>query len=141
MKLVEKFFAKGHENVVGIHPMTFEITKDPHLTRRGDCVIAVNATKAPLDFSDEFKNLCRQENTRISIMLEADSIVDLIRGSGNPGLKFADQSDMVGRKSSYVSDRTVMVRADKAAKDLKRPLIKSLKSPGTTLTIHLVAEL
>lgn len=140
MKLVEEFFAQGHQNVLGTHSMTFEITKDSHLTRRGDCVIAVNATKAPADFSSEFKNLCRHEETQITIMLEAAGMIDIVRGSGSPGLKFADPNEMVGRKSSFVSDRTIMVQADKAARDLKRSLINSLKSPKTKLTIRLTAQ-
>jgi hypothetical protein len=120
--------------------MTFEITKDPNLTRRGNCVIAVNATKAPVDFSTEFKDLCRREETQITIMLEAAGVIDIIRGSGSSGLRLSDPNEMVGRKSSFVSDRTIMVRADKAAKDLKRSLINALMSPQTRLKIRLTAQ-
>ena len=140
MKLVEEFFAQGHQNVLGTHSMTFEITKDAHLTRRGDCVIGVNATKAPVDFSYEFKNLCRNGKTQITITLEVGGVIDLIRGYGSPDLRFADRNEMVGRKSSFVSDRTIMVRADKAAKDLNRALIHTLISPETRLAVRLVAE-
>jgi hypothetical protein len=47
---------------------------------------------------------------------------------------------MVGRKSSYPSDRTIMIRVDKAACDLDRRLIDALKSPNARLTVHLIAE-
>jgi len=120
--------------------MTFEITKEPNLTRRGDCVIAVNATKAPSDFSSEFKELCRREETQIIMVLEAAGITDQIRGSGSSGLRFIDRNEMVGRKSSFVSDRTILIHADKAAKDLKRSLISALTSPRTRLIIRMSAE-
>ena len=121
--------------------MTFEVTKDPHLTKRGDCVIAVNATKAPAEFSPEFKATCRKAGSQIKVILEAEGVVDLIRGWGSPCLTFADRNEMVGRKSTFVSDRTIMVRADKAAIDLKRSLIQVLMSPTTRLKIRLIAEL
>jgi hypothetical protein len=140
LKAVEELFAHGHQNVLGTHSMTFEITKASHLTRRGDCVIAVNATKAPVDFSSEFKDLCRREKTQITITLEAADMIDIIRGSGSSDLRFADHNEMVGRKSSFVSDRTILIRADKAARDLKRGLIKALMSPQTKLTIRLTAQ-
>ena len=42
VKLVEELFAQGHPNILGTHRMTFEITKEHELSRRGDCIIAVN---------------------------------------------------------------------------------------------------
>jgi hypothetical protein len=138
---VEEFYAQGHPNVLGTHSMTFEITRDTHLSKRGDCVIAVNATKAPADLSIEFQNLCKQEKSRITITLEAAGIVDMIQGVGNPRLTFYDRSEMVGRKSSFISDRTIMVGANKAAAGLKRSLVEVLKSPTTKLVIRLVAEI
>ncbi|MFX0070300.1 MAG: DUF371 domain-containing protein, partial [Candidatus Hermodarchaeota archaeon] len=38
---------------------TLEITKDAHLTDRGDCIVAVKADKACLDLSKEFKEAAR----------------------------------------------------------------------------------
>jgi len=120
--------------------MTFEITKDKHLTRRGDCVIAVNATKAPVDLSAEFKNLCRHENSRITMRLEVNGVTDLIQGWGSPKLALTHSSEMVGRKSSFISDRTVMIAANKAAVDIKRNLVEALRSPNTRLLIQFVVE-
>jgi len=140
LKIIEEVIAYGHQNILGTHSMTFEITKGSNLTRRGDCVIAVNATRAPSDFSVDFKNLCRREETQITILLEAESITDLIQGSGSPGLSFSDRNEMVGRKSSFISDRTIMVHADKAAKDIKRSLINALASPRTRLKVRISAE-
>jgi len=120
--------------------MTFEITKDHDLTRRGDCIIAVNANKAPKDLSIEFKKACKRDGSKITMKLEAGGVVDFIEGLGSPNLSFAHPTEMVGRKSLYVSDRTIMVRANKAAWDLDRRLIEALKSPKSTLTVLLTAQ-
>ncbi len=120
--------------------MTFEITREPELSRRGDCVIAVNATKGPREMSPQFKKACTREGCRIVVELEVEGLFDVIRGEGCPELSFTHPTEMVGRKSSYTSDRTIMVRADKAACDLDRRLIKALKSPETRLIVHIIAE-
>ncbi|MEM3095074.1 MAG: DUF371 domain-containing protein, partial [Nitrososphaera sp.] len=39
----------GHPNVQSLHGKTVEITKDEHLTLRGDCIIGVRASKACAD--------------------------------------------------------------------------------------------
>jgi hypothetical protein len=140
MQLVEELFAQGNSNILGTHATTFEITKDHELTKRGDCVIAVKATKAPIDLSPEFKRACRQQGARITIRLEAVGLIDVVQGSGSPNLSFTHPNEMVGRKSSYVSDRTLMIKADKAACDLDRRLVKALTSPKTVLTAYLTVK-
>jgi hypothetical protein len=140
MRLVEELFAQGHPNVLGTHRMTFEITKDHTLSKRGDCIVGVNANKGPNDFSSEFKKACRREGARMVVRLEASGLVETIHGSGSRNLSFAHLNEMVGRKSSYTSDRTIMIRADKAASDLNRQLIQALKSPETRLTVQIHVE-
>ena len=41
----------GHKNVLSLHKKTVEITKEPHLTVNGDCIIGVNAGIACVDLS------------------------------------------------------------------------------------------
>ena len=141
MRVVEELEARGHLNVLATHPMTFEITKDHELTRRGDCVIAVGATRGLPDFSATFKRLCRNERTRIILELEAAGIVESIHGRGSPALQLNHLRDIVGRKSTYVSDRTIMIRANKAASDISRSLVRKLKSSDTEVQVRIVAEL
>jgi hypothetical protein len=126
--------------VIAKHQTTFEITKHGDLTRRGDCVLAVRASKGPADLSSKFKNLCKEEAARIIVELRAAGIVESVQGSGSSGLTLAHSSEFVGRKSTYVSDRTLMIRADKAASDINRELIRALRSQHTRLEIRLVAE-
>ena len=141
MKIVEELFAQGHPNVLAEHPTTFEITKESNLSRRGDCVIGVNASIGPRDLSNEFRNLCRHSESRILVELEAKGIAESIGGRGAPKLTLKHPSDMVGRKSSFVSDRTIMIGADRAARDLDRDLIKALTYSETMLRVRITVEL
>jgi hypothetical protein len=120
--------------------MTFEITKDEHLTRRGDCVIAVQATKGLGELSPELRNLCRRDDARIIVELRGAGIYDSIEGRGSADLSLSHSSEIVGRKSAYVSDRTLMVGANKAASDIDRELVCALRSPDTRLDVRIIAE-
>ena len=141
MRIVQSFEARGHANVIARHPTTFEITRHAQLTRRGDCVLAVQATKGLADFSTEFRDMCRRDETRIIVQLKAAGIVESIEGKGSDKLTLTHPAEMVGRRSSYVSDRTIMIRADRAACDINRDLVHELQSPSTTLHVRVIAEL
>ena len=141
MRLVEELSAWGHQNVLGMHGMTFEITRDHDLSRRGDCVIGVSASKGPKDLSFDFRRACGRGDARISVRLEALRLVDVIHGSGSEHLDFGHPTEMVGRKSSFTSGRTIMVKADKAACDIDRRLIEALKSTMTKLNVRLTVEI
>lgn len=121
--------------------MTFEITRDLVLSKRGNCVIAVNATKGPREMSIDFKRACMRKGTRITMNLEVSGLFETIRGEGSAELNFTHPTEMVGRKSGYPSDRTIMIRADKAACDLDRRLLEALKSPKARLIVEIVAEI
>jgi hypothetical protein len=141
LRIVEGLFARGHPNILAEHSTTFEITKDAELTRRGECIIAVRATKGLMDFSAGFRRLCKNDETRVFVELKAAGIHETIHGRGNHLLSLTHPSEIVGRKSTYVSNRTLMIKADKAACDLSRELIESLKSPRTVLHVRIIAEL
>ena len=141
MRSVEELYAQGHPNVLAKHPTTYEITKEKALTRRGDCVIGVNANKGPLDFSAQFIDLAKNDESRIRVQLQAAGIVELIEGKGSARLTFKHPSESVGRKSSFASSRTIMVEADRAARDLNRELIDALTRYETKLWVRITVEL
>jgi hypothetical protein len=141
MKIVEELRAQGHRNLLAKHPTTFEITKDNELTRRGDCVIGVNATKGLRDMSADFKKLCGNDQARIAVELRVGAMVEMIEGEGSQRLVLDHPTEMVGRRSSYVSDRTFMIHADRAACDLDRAMVSALRSPDTKLLVRLVASI
>jgi len=141
LKVTEVLFAAGHPNIIGKHRTTFEITRDNELTKRGDCVIAVRATRGLNDLSAQFKNLCRNENAIITVELQAGEIEESIEGMGSPRLTLSHMSEIVGRRSTYTSERTLMIRADKAACDISRDLINALKSPAARVRVEMTVEL
>jgi len=134
------FSARGHENVQSTHRTTFEVTKEEGLSNRGDCILAVEATKAAADLQVEFKEAARKEGARITITIEADELKETVQAKGSPQLQFTHQTDLVVRKSSYVCGRTLAIDADKAAIDFSRELVKKLKNPKQTVKVTLTVE-
>ena len=140
MEIREVIFARGHENVLAAHKTTFEITKEALLSEKGDCIIAVSADKALADLSFKFKDWLKRENAKISILIEADNLKEAVNAFGSPKLILSHPTDMVVRKSSYVCDRTLAVKADKAACDLSRKLVEKLRNPEQKVKITLTVK-
>lgn len=136
-ELREIILAKGHRNVLAIHPTTLELTKSDELSRRGDCIIAVSANKAMRDLSAEFKEKLRRENVRLAILIEAGGIAETVNAYGTTRLTLVHPTEMVVRKSSYVCARTLAVKADKAAADLSREIVQKLKDPAQRVKVTL----
>ncbi len=134
MKILDKIYAYGHQNVLGTHKTTIEITKNPNLTVKGDCIVAVNATKACNDLNLDLKDIIKNGGKFI-ITFEVDDVKDSFEGLGNIRLSLLDKEDMVFRKSDFICDRTVLINCTKAAKDLNRDLIERLSIPGKKLSI------
>lgn len=140
MKIVEVINAFGHENILSTHKTTFEITKETHLTKRGNCIIAVKATIGATDLSKEFKRAARKENAKMTITIEADAVKEVIKAQGSPHLLFTHPTDLVIRKSDYVCRRTLAVKADKASCDFSRQLIEKLRDSSQRVRITLIVD-
>lgn len=132
----ETVHARGHEAVQATHASTFEVTCDEYLTPAGDCILAVGANRSPADFDPSFVTACRDASASISLTLKAGEFGDTVTGRGHPDLTFASQRSLVGRTSTYVDDRTVLVAADKAATDIDRALVDALAG-GTELRVSI----
>lgn len=130
--------AYGHCNIQAVHPSTLMFTKEKHLSKAGDCIIAVAADKAVADLSSEFKDKLKKPNAKLTITIEAGGLIQQINASGSPALVLANPTDMVIRKSSYTSDRTLAICADKSSNDLPREFIEKLKSPEQKVKITLI---
>jgi len=116
------------------------ITREPRLTTRGDCIVAVAAEMGASDLDSTMKAAMRSRDAKIKLVLEAGGIVFEISGKGDPRLTLTHMNDMVARKSNYICDRTVMVRADKAACDIPPALVRLLKEPERAVNLELVVE-
>ena len=133
--LTEKIKARGHPNVTAKHPHTLEITQEDYLTKKGDCIIGILADKSLPDLSEEFKDKLKK-GSKVKIILQCDDVTDQVIAYGHPKLTFQHPHDMVIRKSNFICDRTLAVKADKSARELKRELIEKLKQ-GKELKVEL----
>lgn len=140
MKTTQIIDAYGHENIRATHETTFEITKELTLTKRGDCVIAVGATKGAKDLDSEFKKAMKRQDAQITITIEASKIREVVKARGSTQLLFTHPTDMVVRKSNYVCDRTMAIKANKAARDISRKLIQKMQNPDQKIKITLTVE-
>lgn len=132
------FRAAGHENILGKHRTTLEITTESNLTKRGTCVVGVRASQTLRDLDDEIRALAQKSHTRISLKMIVGDQTEEVHGHGHPGLTYTDETSMVVRRSSYHCGRTVFVEADKAASDLDRQFIRRLRDPRAVVECELL---
>ena len=138
--------ARGHEHVAAEHGSTFEVTTDDWLTPAGDCIVGVDADRAPAAFGTEFVAACRSRTATVEATVVAEAgrrrVEETVVGRGDPDLTFDSDRGLVARTSTYVDDRTVLVDADRAAADLDRDLVALLtRAEGdASLTLTLRVE-
>ena len=131
--------ARGHEHVTGEHASTLEVTTDDYLTPAGDCILGIEADRAPAAFDREFVAACADADATITLTLEADGRTETVTGRGHPDIELTNERGFVARTSTYVDDRTILVDADKAAGDVDRNLVDALAA-GAELTATLRVE-
>jgi hypothetical protein len=130
----------GHPNVQSFHERTVEITKDEHLTLKGDCIIGVRASKACADLDLAIKKRLMENDSRIKIEIIVGDDVYAITGSGDERLTLQNKHDIVIRKTNFVCPRTLSVRCDKASSDIPRKMIEALKNPETKGIFRITVE-
>jgi hypothetical protein len=140
LKIVEEFSARGHANITATHTATLEFTKESLLTKNGNCIVAVEATKGLKDLSDTFRRSCRHDDAQISVEISSSGVMETIRGRGSHLLTLSHPHEMVIRKSAYVTDRTLMIGSNAAAADLSRSLIHAITSSSAIIHIRLTSE-
>ena len=133
----ENIVASGHENILAIHPSTLMFTREKHLSKTGDCVVGVAADKALADLNPAFKDALRKPDAKLTIIIETDGLTEQINASGSPKLILTHPTDIVIRKSDYICNRTLAIRADKSANDLPRELVEKLNNPKQKVNITL----
>ena len=137
-----RFKAYGHENVIGEHTTTVEITTEDFLTKQGSCIVGVQATQKLSDLSSEIRELVSHETTKIVLLMEVKGIREQVTGTGGNDLTYTDSTSMVARTSSFQCGRTLMVNADKAASNLSREFISLLTKTGIEMNceLHFIPE-
>ncbi|MEM2970895.1 MAG: DUF371 domain-containing protein [Candidatus Bathyarchaeia archaeon] len=140
MKVREVITAYGHKNIQATHKTTFEITREPQLSKKGDCIIAVSADKALADLNVKFKDCLRRENAEITVIIEAGGLTEFVKAFGSPQLILTHPMDIVVRKSVYICSRTLAIKADKSAFDLSRILVEKLRNPMQKVMVTLTVR-
>lgn len=130
-KAVDRVAFRGHPMVRSLHPTTIEVTTEEHLTARGDCIVGVAAEKGCAGLSEEVRSALRVDGTPVAVRIVVGERTFSVRASGDSRLELTHLHDIVLRKSDFVSDRTLAIGADAAAKDIPREMVDALKDPGT----------
>ncbi len=139
--MFEKIVGWGHQNITARNKSTFEITKESSLTKKGDCIIAVNASKGASELNLDFKQLAKQKDAKISVTIEVDGLIETAIGLGGPVLTFTHPSDLVARMSDFHCGRTFMIKSNKAAIDFSTEFITKIQSPNQKILITLITEI
>jgi len=124
MKLVIK--AKGNKLIKATHKSTLEITKDNFLTKRGDCIIGINANYSVKDLPEDLKDHLLNEG-KIKVVIKVDDLIDDVIAYGSKNLLLKNDRSIVIRKSNYIDDRTLAINSNKSAIDIDRKLIEELR--------------
>jgi hypothetical protein len=140
LKAVEELTAYGHRNIRGTHQTTLEVTKADQVTTKGDCIIAVRASKATGDLDHSLKDLLRKTGSKVTLSIEMDGLREETKGFGDPRLQLTSREEIVCRKSTFTCGRTLMVKANKAAADMDRRIIEALRSPRSKVCITISVE-
>jgi Uncharacterized protein conserved in archaea len=120
------FTARGHVNITATNKRTLEITKDPYVTSRGDCIVACCAEKAAGELRRDVLQALASRGV-VVVVIEAGDIQDVVTGE-TPGVVPTSGWRIVVRRSRYIDSSTVAISADKAAADLNKALVARLKS-------------
>lgn len=134
---LERVEAKGHAAISATHPSTLELTKEPYVSSRGDCIVGVEANKACTELSEKLKQHLLAGG-RIKVVFQANGVKDELLAQGSPQLSLSSTTSIVIRKSKHVDERTLAIESNKAAAQLKRELIAKLKE-GVKLVVQFYA--
>jgi hypothetical protein len=132
------FLARGNPRITAEHRTTIEITREGIRSYAGDCIVATGAEVGLAGLPEALKNAAREKGAPMSLILEVGGRREVVRGEGDPSLTFLNEEEMVVRKSGYTCGRTLMIRSDKAAKDLDRRLVDLLRGKGCTVKVTVV---
>jgi len=138
--LEEEITFYGHKNILSLHPRTIEVTKDPNLTKNGDCIIGVSANKACDDLNISVKKKLRTNDTFVKMKIIVDQVEFELAGIGNTDLSISHKHDIVLRKSNYADSRTLAISCDKSAIDIPRDLVKMLTNSDTKGILRVTVE-
>ena len=129
---------RGHENILARHGNTIEVTKDEEVSKRGDCIVGVDATKGCEDLNPLLKHYIRGSGL-LSFAIVVGKLRFSFLGRGSTALELTHPRELVLRKSNFASPRTAAVLCDAAAIDIPRNIIQKLQNPNTVGSLCITA--
>jgi hypothetical protein len=130
----------GHPNIQSLHLRAIEVTKNPNLTLRGDCIIGVRASKACKDLNPSLQRLLKKEDSVVRLSIITGNLFYRLNAFGNSRIMLLDAQDIVIRKTNFVCSRTLCVNSDKASLDIPREIIRSLQDPERRAILSIYIE-
>lgn len=124
---VVRFTARGHANLVATHEVSIEFTRDANLSREGDCIVGVGADYDP----EEVRRLA--DYRKLHVAIRSGPIEETFVCGVNGG--FSAEGEIVFRKSSHCSPRTLGIGATKSAFQLSRLLAERLRASEASAEI------
>lgn len=142
-KASKRFFSetiefRGHENILGTHRNTLEVTKESEISKRADCIIGVSASAACADLNAKLIDHIRA-NGRLEFVIKVAEYSFQFSGIGSEELLLTDPREIVLRRSGFASPRTLAVHCDAAAIDVPRDMVRLLQNPKNKGSIEAVA--
>jgi hypothetical protein len=125
-KVLDTVYFHGHENILATHKNSIEITREEQITRKGDCIIGVKASKGVGDFEYPLKKWI-QAGGGLEFEIKTGIYSFTFEGQGSPALDLLDKKEIVLRKSDYTSSRTAAINCSHSAFEIPRDLIKVLQ--------------
>lgn len=125
------FSSFGHKNILSTQRNTLEFTKESGLSSEGDCIIGVMA-----DFSlEKIRKFLSSlaPGHEIIITIRAGKISERVTAVPNPD--FSSDSEIVVRRTGFLSERTLGIWADKSSKELSRALVSEMRSPNCRIEV------
>ena len=130
----------GHPNVLCFHKKSIEVTRDPELSRRGDCIIGVGSNKGCSHLDHRLRYAIGRDDAEIRIEIIVANLSFKVTGRGSYNLSALDRRDIVMRKSGFCCPRTLSVLCDKAASDIPSNIVKKLQDPETEGLLRITVE-
>ena len=126
MKAQDIIYCHGHSLVIGSHPTTFEITREDHLSKTGNCIIGIAADKGCAGLSDAFREIICHDDAILTTVLACAGERAEIRSWGSSLFTLDHPTDIDWRRSSFTCGRTIGIRSDRVAATLPKELIENL---------------
>jgi hypothetical protein len=139
MEAQEIIHCRGHPLVLGTHPTTFEVTREVHLTKKGNCVIGIAADKGCNGLSAAFKGVLTDDDAVLVTRLSSEDVIVEMKSRGSSQFTLDHPTDMVWRRSSFTCGRTIGIMSDHVAATLPEALIAHLVA-GKEMIITLTAK-